>query len=149
MLNHERGFLRNGKLITFHKIAQLLLRLVLVEHRVVLCGFYEFIIAVNWSIVLQNIKNKTLLNSLLHSVDMEWPMLDFIVFWVWNTEHFKGFVLGCGCKGNIAGVCQHSFALDAFLNQAVDAVFIVLFICSGTFAGQHDVHFCRHTAALR
>ena len=128
--DHHIRLFRDGERLAFHKGAQLLLRLLLVEHWVIFHNFFEPVIAVDGRVVFQHVQNETFLNSLLHGVDVERPMLHLallienrVAIGVDNqgAEGFQRFVLRRGCKGKIAGICEQLFALA----HGVDLVLVV------------------------
>ena len=106
MICHHSRFLGNGIAVAFHKAAQLLLRPLLIEHRVILDGLHQLIEAVDRRIVLQHIQNEPFLDCLFHRINMERSVLDIVAVLIRNAEGFQCFVFrGCG-KRKVAGIVQ-------------------------------------------
>ena len=106
MIYHHSRFLCNGIAVAFHKAAQLLLRPILIEHRVILDGLHQLIEAVDRRVVLQHIQNESFLDRLLHRINVERSVLNIVTVLIWNAECFQRFILwGCG-KRKVAGIVQ-------------------------------------------
>ena len=78
VINHHGNFLLYGIAVTLHKIAEFLMSALLVKHRIVLDGLHQFVEAVDGRVILKHIKDKSLLNGLLHRVHMERAMSDIL-----------------------------------------------------------------------
>jgi len=106
MFYHHSRFLGNGIAVAFHKAAQLFLRPLLIEHRVILDGLHQLIEAVDRRVVLQHIQNESFLDRLLHRINVERSVFNIVTVLIWNAECFQRFILwGCG-KRKVAGIVQ-------------------------------------------
>ena len=143
MLNHHFCFLCDGIRITFYKGTQLLLRSLLVEHRVILHRLHEFIVAGNRCVVFQHVENEAFLNGLLHRVHVEWAMFYIVAILIRNTEGLQRFIFRSGCEGKVAGISQQ---LTAF-HHCIDFILIIHLIFGGK-AGKSQVHLGRVTSTL-
>ena len=130
VVNHHSGLLRYGIAVALHKIAEFLLGALFVKHRIVLDSLHQSVKAVNRRVIPQHIQNESLLDSLLHRVDMEWLMLQFaliiqyrIPIFIHNkyAEGLQRLVLWCSCEGKIAGIIQQ---LTPF-HHSVDFILVV------------------------
>ncbi len=118
---HHSCFLGYGIAVAFYKAAQLLLRPLLIEHRVVLDGLHQFIEAVDRRIVLQYIQNESFLDRLFHRINMKRSMLNIVAVLIRNTESFQRFILRGGGKRKIAGIVQQF----ASFYHCIDSVFVI------------------------
>lgn len=115
MADHHFSFFRNRERLTFDKGPEFFLRLLLIEHRVILYRLFQAIIAIDGRVVLQHIQNKPFLNGLLHRVYMEGTALHLSLFIKQRiairiryqcAECLQRLVFRRGCKGKVAGVGQ-------------------------------------------
>ena len=143
MFYHHSRFLGDGIAVTFHKAAQLLLRPLLIEHRIVLDGFHQPIEAVNGRVVLQHIQNEAFLDRLFHRINMERSVLDSVAVLIRNAEGFQCFVLRSGGKRKIAGIVQQL----APFHHSVDLILVIHFVI-GSKPGKCKVHLRRVSSAL-
>ena len=121
VIYHHSRFLGYGIAVAFYKAAQLLLRPLLIEHRVVLDGLHQFIEAVDRRIVLQYIQNESFLDRLFHRINMKRSMLNIVAVLIRNTESFQRFILRGGGKRKIAGIVQQF----ASFYHCIDSVFVI------------------------
>ena len=118
---HHSRFLGYGIAVAFYKAAQLLLRQLLIEHRVILDGLHQLIEAVDRRVVLQHIQNESFLDCLFHRINMERSMLNIVAVLIRNAEGFQRFILrGCG-KRKVAGIVQQF----APFHHGVDLILVI------------------------
>ena len=143
MFHHHRCFFGDYIRITFHESAQFLLCTLFIKHRIILDLFGNLIPAVNSSIILQDIQNKTFLNCLFHSVDMERPMFYFSIFFIRCTKQFFCFIFRCCGKSKVAGIF---YKLTTFHNR-VNLIFVIKLTIRSQ-SGECKVHISGVTSAL-
>ena len=109
VVDHDLGLEADGVVVALDVLAQLLLRLLRVELRVVLDRLDQLVVAVHRRVALEHVEDEALLDRLLHRVAVERPVLD-LALGVRRTglaEHFQRLVLRRGGEGEVAGVRQH------------------------------------------
>src|SRR6266705_2255507 len=96
-------------IVTLNVLAKLFLCLFGVEFRIGLHSFHKLVIAVDRSVVLENIEDEAFLNRLLHRVAVEWFVLylAFRIRWQRFTKHLQSLVLRRSGKGEVTGIRQH------------------------------------------
>src|SRR5262249_35468533 len=100
--------------------------------------------AVNRRVVFQHVQNESLLNRLLHRINVKSDVFYLVARRCGIAEHFQSLVLWCGSEREIARVWQHLFRFDNPVDGILDG-FLLLFL---TTSSEGDVHFCRYAPAL-
>ena len=127
MLHHHSCLFSDNVRITLDKGTQLLLRTLLVKHRIILDCFHDLVPAVDGRIVPKHIKNEALLNGLLHRIDMERAMLDFTILLIGNTKHLLGLILRSSCESKVAGGGDELTSL----HHGIDLILVVCIVICG------------------
>ena len=137
VVHHDLGLEADRVVVALDVPAQLLLRLVHVELRVVLDRLGELVVAHHRRVVRQHVQDEALLDRLLHGVAVEGAMLDRAVrLRLRLAENFQGLVLGRGGEGEVARVGEQL----ARLHQAVDLVLEGLLLPLRTGLGERLRH---------
>ena len=119
VVHHDLGLEADRVVVALDEAAQLLLRLVHVELRVVLDHLGELVVAHHRRVVRQHVQDEALLDRLLHGVAVEGAMLDRAVrLRLWLAENLQRLVLGRRSEGEVARVGEQL----ACLHQPVDPV---------------------------
>ena len=124
VIHHHGSLLGDDIRIPLDKGTQFFLGALFVEHRIVLDLLGNLVPAVNRRIVFQDVKDEAFLNGLLHGVNMERPVLDFAILFIWRSENLLGLVLWRRGERKIARGLYELPALD----NGIDLVFIVHFV---------------------
>ena len=120
VVHHDLGLEPDGVVVALDVAAQLLLRPLGVELRVVLDLLDQLVVAVDRRVVLEHVEDEALLDRLLHRVAVEGPVLDLAVgLRLGLAEDLQRLVLGRGGEGEVAGVGQQLLAPPS---SAVDRV---------------------------
>ena len=124
VVHHDLGLEPDRVVVALDIPAQLLLRLLGVELRVVLDLLDQLVVAVHRRVGLEHVEDEALLDRLLHRVAVEGPVLD-LALGVGRqrlAEHLQRLVLGRGGEGEVAGVGQHLARRHALLERLVHRV---------------------------
>ncbi len=124
VVHHDLGLEPDRVVVALDVAAQLLLRLLGVELRVVLGLLDQLVVAVHRRVALEHVEDEALLDRLLHGVAVEGPVLD-LALGVGRqrlAEHLQRLVLGRGGEGEVAGVGQHLARRHALLERLVHRV---------------------------
>ena len=124
VVHHDLGLEPDRVVVALHIAAQLLLRPLGVELRVVLGLLDQLVVAVHRRVALEHVEDEALLDRLLHRVAVEGPVLD-LALGVGRqrlAEHLQRLVLGRGGEGEVAGVGQHLARRHALFERLVHRV---------------------------
>jgi hypothetical protein len=78
MIHHNFGFEPDRVVMALDKVPKLLLGPLRIEFRIALDHLYELVVTINRSICLQDIKDESLVDCLLHGVGVEGTVLCFV-----------------------------------------------------------------------
>ncbi len=134
VIDHDLGLQADGVVVRLDVAAQLLLRPLGVELRIVLDRLDQLVVAVDRRVALQHVQDEALLDGLLHGVAVEGPVLDLLALGVGLAEDLQRLVLGRGGEGEVAGVGQHLARFHDAVDDVLDG--LLLFRCAG-FAEGH------------
>ena len=144
VIDNNQGFLLNGLGLAFHECTNLFGCLILVEFGIRLNGFKDFIIALVWCIVTQDIHNKAFLNGLFHSILMERLVPNLAIRALHGcSKHLQCLVLWRGRESIVIHVGSHLAPFDNLQDALFDVFFIILSI-----ARDNNIHICRHGTVL-
>ena len=151
VIHHNLALEPDGVVVTFDVPMQFLFCFFGIEFRIILNLLDQFVVALDGGVALEHIKDKPLIDRLLHGVAVEGAVLH-LAFNVGRqrfTKHFEGFVFGCCRESEVAGVGQHFAGSHTFFERFVHRVFrIRLFSVRGILAGKRLTHCCRGLASL-
>ena len=121
VVHHDLGLEADRVVVALDIAAQLLLRLLRVELRVVLGLLDQLVVAVHRRVGLEHVEDEALLDRLLHRVAVEGPVLDLALGIGRQrlAKHLQRLVLGRGGEGEVAGVGQHLARRHALLKRLV------------------------------
>ena len=137
MAKHYIGFCGNGLRVAFYRLAKFLLSPLAAVFGIVLYTLSEFVVTLVCGVICQNIKYKSLLNCLFHTIQMEGMEFSFAVL---ASETLKSFPFRCGGKGEIRAVATHLTLLYHFIQQCINIASIsvgILLYSSVQFASSN------------
>ena len=137
VVHHDLGLEADRVVVTLDIAAQLLLRLVDVELRVVLDRLGELVVARHRRVVREHVQDEAFLDRLLHGVAVEGAVPDRAVgLRVRRAEDLQRLVLGRGREGEVARVGEQL----ARLHQPVDPVLEGLLVLHSAGLGERLRH---------
>jgi len=144
VVHHDLRLLADRVIVGLDVPAELLLRFLGVELRVVLHRLGEPVVALHRSVVLEHVQDEALLDRLLPRVAVERAVLDLLTLRPRVTKDLQRLVLGRRGEGEVARVRQHL----PREHDPVDGVFGGLVLLLTAPFRQGDVHHGRRSAAL-
>ena len=130
VVEHHLSLGLDGLGVAFHKAAQQSLCLLIVIFRVFLYALSQFVVASVGGVVGQHIQYKSLLDGLLHAVQMEGVEGAVVVL---RAKALQRFFLWGSSKGKVATVPAHLSVLHQLLQQGirVATVLVSVFLHGG------------------
>ena len=122
VIHHDFSLCLDSLRVALHGLTYLFLRLFVVIFRIFLDAFNNLVITLVGSIVGQHVKNKTFLDGLLHTVEVEGielALFSSLAVYVFPSESLQGLSLRGGSEGKIRAVGAHLAFLHQFLYQLV------------------------------
>ena len=128
VVDHDLGLEPDRVAAALDEAAQLLLRLLHVELRVLLHGLGEPVVAVHRHVVGEHVEDEALLDRLLHGVAVEGVVPDRAVGpRLRGAEDLQGLVLRGGGEGEVAGVGQQPARLHEAVDTVLEGLVLLLF----------------------
>ena len=120
VIHHDLGLEPDRVVVALDVAAQLLLRLLGVELRVVLDRLDQPVVAVDRRVVLEHVEDEALLDRLLHRVAVERPVLDLAAVGGTARRRSPASCSWRGGEGEVAGVVGSILrASDALVSSCV------------------------------
>ena len=134
VVDHDLGLQPDRVVVALDIAAQLLLRPLGVELRVVLDRLHQLVVAVDRRVVLEHVEDEAFLDGLLHRVAVERPVLDLAAVGIRLAENLQRLVLRRGGEGEVARVRSASCAASMIAVDRVLDRLVVLFAPSSDSA---------------